>query len=89
MLLKGQRLLLNGRRFGKRAADLADRAKGPIHPSLGRSPRTGVVMDRGLKARAMFGRIADVATWIPVIDGSGFQPCGFPTIFLGLLPRLG
>ena len=46
-------------------------------------------MDRGLKARAMFGRIADVATWIPVIDGSGFQPCGFPTIFLGLLPRLG
>ena len=51
------------------------------YPSLGRSPRTGVVMGRGLKARAMFGRIADVATWIPVVDGSGFQPYCFPDHF--------
>jgi hypothetical protein len=38
-------------------------------------------MGRGLKARAMFGRIADVAPWIPVVDGSGFQPYCFPDHF--------
>ena len=63
LLLIGQRLLLKG--LGKRAADQAARAEGPTHPSLGRSPRAGVVIDRGLKARAMFDRIADAVTGFP------------------------
>jgi hypothetical protein len=49
-------------------------AKGPTYPSLGRSPRTGVIMVRGLKARAILLRVADTRLGFAWLMGRAFSP---------------